>query len=103
MSNADANIFAAVNAAHCGAIKRAHLIGHTWDTAAVTARAAEIRGATSSSHFPSTNMHAGSAPHNGWRVARDYVAEMKAKNIDAVTLLSNAHAALAKYSTRQKK
>jgi len=44
MSNADANIFAAVNAAHCGAIKRAHLIGYTWDTAAVTARAAEIRG-----------------------------------------------------------
>jgi len=28
---------------------------------------------------------------------------MKAKNIDAVTLLSEAHAALAKYSTPQKK
>ena len=44
MSNAPANIFAAVDAAHCGEIKRAYLIGHTWDTTAVTARAAEISG-----------------------------------------------------------
>lgn len=74
------------------------LIGRTWDQSAVAARKAEISGgdkllSLSPEEYARWQLA-------GQRVARDWVAEMKAKNIDAVTLLSDAQAALAKYAVK---
>jgi TRAP-type transport system periplasmic protein len=77
------------------------LIGRTWDKSAVAARRAEIGDGdkliTLSTEEYSRWQLAGQ------RVARDWVAEMKAKNVDAVTLLSDAQAALLKYSAPAKR
>jgi len=74
------------------------LIGRTWDQSAVTARKAELAegdqlvvlGASEYARWQDA----------GQRVTRDWVAEMKGKNIDAVTLLADAQAALAKHAPR---
>ena len=76
------------------------LIGRTWDQSALTARKAEISGGDklitlSPEEYARWQLAA-------QRVARDWVAEMKAKSIDAVTLLSDAQAALAKYAIKPK-
>ena len=77
------------------------LIGRTWDQSAVTARKAEISGGDrliilSTEEYARWQLA-------GQRVARDWVTETKAKNIDAVTLLSDAQAALAKYAVKPKR
>lgn len=77
------------------------MIGRTWDKSAVAARNAEIGDGDklitlSSEEYARWQLA-------GQRVARDWVAEMKSKNIDAVTLLSDAQAALLKYTAPAKR
>jgi TRAP-type transport system periplasmic protein len=77
------------------------LIGRTWDKSAITARAAENTSGDkiitlSAEEYARWQLA-------GQRVTRDWVAEMKSKNIDAVELLSDAQAALARYAVNQKK
>ena len=77
------------------------LIGRTWDASAITARNAEIGNGDAL-------VTLSAAEYARWqlaeqRVARDWVAEMKARNIDAVILLSDAQAALAKYAVKPKR
>ena len=76
------------------------LIGRTWDASAITARNAEIGNGDalvtlSAAEYARWHLI-------GQRIARDWVAEMKAWNIDAVILLSDAQAALAKYAVKPK-
>ncbi len=77
------------------------LIGRTWDQSAITARKAEIGGGDKL--ITLTNEEYARWQIAGQRVTREWVAEMKAKNIDAVTLLSDAQAALAKYADKAKR
>lgn len=72
------------------------LIGRTWDTSAITARNAEA--GSGDKIITLSNEEYARWQLAGQRVARDWVTEMKTKNIDAVTLLSDAQAALAKYA-----
>lgn len=76
-------------------------IGRAWDRTALVARQAEIAsGDTMITLTP--------AEYARWelaaqRVTREWVTEMKNRNIDAVTLLGDAQAALAKHTSTAKK
>jgi len=78
----------------------AALIGRTWDQSAIAARQAEMgSGDKLLTLDPKEYARWQEA---GQRVTRDWVAEMKAKNIDAVTLLDDAQRLLAKHAVKAK-
>lgn len=71
-------------------------IGRAWDRTAQIARQAEIASGDSLTTLTP-------AEYARWelaaqRVTREWVAEMKSRNIDAVTLLGDAQSALARYA-----
>lgn len=76
-------------------------IGRAWDRTALVARQAEISGGDALITLTP-------AEYTRWelaaqRVTREWVTEMKGRNMDAVTLLSDAQAALAKYAITVKR
>lgn len=76
-------------------------IGRSWDQSALAARQAEAGSGDKLITLAPEE-------YTRWQVAaqrvtRDWVAEMKAKNIDAVTLLGDAQAGLAKYAVKAKR
>ena len=77
------------------------LIGQTWDQSAIAARQAEMSsGDTIITLDPKEYARWQEA---GQRVTREWVGEMKAKKIDAVTLLDDAQRLLAKYALNAKR
>jgi TRAP-type transport system periplasmic protein len=77
------------------------LIGRTWDQSAITAKQAEVSGGDKLITLSREEYARWQAA--GQRVTREWVAEMKAKNIDAVTLLGDAQRLLATHATTVKK
>ena len=77
------------------------LIGQTWDQSAIAARQAEMSsGDTIITLDPKEYARWQEA---GQRVTREWVGEMNAKKIDAVTLLDDAQRLLAKYALNAKR
>ncbi len=74
------------------------LIGRTWDQSALAARQAELGGGDKLVTLDAKEFTRWQVA--GQRVTREWVAEMKAKDIDAVALLDEAQRLLAKYSAK---
>ena len=77
------------------------LIGRTWDQSAIAAREAELGSGDKLITLEAKE-------YARWqraaqRVAREWVSEMRAKNIDAVTLLDDAQRFLAKYAVNARR
>lgn len=79
----------------------AAIIGRTWDQSAITARLAEI--ATGDKLVTLDAKEYARWQEAAQRVTREWIAEMKAKNIDAVTLLDDAQRLLLKHAVKAKR
>ncbi len=77
------------------------LIGRTWDQSAIAARRAEIGSGDKLVTLDAKEY--ARWQEAGQRVTREWVAEMKAKEIDAVTLLADAQRLLIKYAPQPKR